>query len=78
MTYRLAKDIRNLDFPGSSAGKNLPANSDLGSIPGLGRSLGEGNGNLFQYSSLGNPMDGGAWWAVVLGGHTESDTTEAT
>ena len=34
---------------------------DLGSIPGLGRSPGEGNGNLLQYSCLGNPMDRGAW-----------------
>ena len=34
---------------------------DLGSIPGSGRSSGEGNGNLLQYSSLENPMDGGAW-----------------
>ena len=38
---------------------------DLGSIPGLGRSLGEGNGNPLQYSHLENPMDGGAWWATV-------------
>ena len=36
-------------------------------IPGLGRSPGEGNGNPLQYSCLGNPMDGGAWWAVVHG-----------
>ena len=40
---------------------------DLGSIPGLGRSLGEGNGNPLQYSCLENPMDGGAWWATVHG-----------
>ena len=39
---------------------------DLGSIPGLGRSPGEGNGNPLQYSCLENPMDGGAWWATVL------------
>ena len=38
-----------------------------GSIPGLGRSPGEGNGNPFQYSCLENPMDGGAWWATVHG-----------
>jgi len=37
---------------------------DVGSIPGSGRSPGEGNGNLVQYSCLGNPMDGGAWWAT--------------
>ena len=40
---------------------------DLGSIPGQGRSPGEGNGNLLQYCCLGNPMDGGAWWATVHG-----------
>ena len=39
---------------------------DLGSIPGLERSPGEGNGYLLQYSCLENPMDRGAWWATVL------------
>ena len=56
--------------------KNLPANAgDLGSIPGLGRSSGEGNGNPLQYACLENPMDRGAWWATV---HrvAESDMTE--
>ena len=38
-----------------------------GSIPGSGRSPGEGNGNLLQYSCLKNPMDRGAWWATVHG-----------
>ena len=38
---------------------------DLGSIPGSGRSPGEGNGNPLQHSCLENPMDGGAWWATV-------------
>ena len=38
---------------------------DLGSIPGSGRSPGEGKGNPLQYSCLENPMDGGAWWATV-------------
>jgi len=38
---------------------------DLGSIPGLGRSSGEGNGILLQYSCLENPMDREAWWAIV-------------
>ena len=48
--------------------KNPPANAgDLGSIPGSGRSLGEGNGTPLQYSCLENPMDGGAWWAAVHG-----------
>ena len=40
---------------------------DLGSIPGSGRSPGEGNGNPLQYSCLENSMDGGAWWATVNG-----------
>ena len=39
---------------------------------------GEGNGNPLQYSCLENPIDRGAWWAIVHGGHTESDMTEAT
>ena len=55
-------------FPGGSMVKNLPVNAaDAGSIPGLGRSLGEGNGNPLQYSCLGNPMDRGAWRAIVYG-----------
>ena len=50
-----------MGFAGDSVVKNLPANAeDTGSIPGLGRSSGEGNGNLLQYSCLGNPMDRGA------------------
>ena len=40
---------------------------DPGSIPGMGRSPGEGNGNPLHYSCLENPMDGGAWWAAVHG-----------
>ena len=56
--------------------KNLPANAgDEGSIPGSGRSPGEGNGNPLQYSCLGNPMDRGAWWATVRG-VAESDMTQ--
>ena len=47
--------------------KHLPDAGDLGLIPGLGRSPGEGNGNPLQYSCLENPMDGGAWWATVHG-----------
>ena len=46
--------------------KILSANAgDLGSVPGWGRSPGEGNSNLFQYICLGNPMDRGASWALV-------------
>ena len=56
------------DFPGGSDGKVSAYNAgDPGSIPGWGRSPGEGNGNPFQYSRLENPMDGGAWWAAVHG-----------
>ena len=55
-----------LDFPGGSEVKESACNAgDLDSIPGSGRSPGEGNGNLHQYSCLENPMDGGAWWATV-------------
>ena len=54
--------------------KNLPASAgDLGSIPGSGRSPGEGNGNPLQYSCLGNPMDKRAWQAIVHGVAKESD-----
>ena len=57
-----------MGFPGDSEVRNLSANAgDSGSIPGLGRSLGEGNGNPLQYSCLENPMDRGAWWATVHG-----------
>ena len=53
-------------FPGGSDGKASAHNAgNLGSIPGLGRSPGEGNGNPLQYSCLENSMDGGAWWATV-------------
>ena len=48
--------------------KNPPADArDAGSIPGSGRSPGEGNANPLQYSCLENPMDRGAWWATVHG-----------
>ena len=49
-------------YPGGSDGKVSACNEgDLGSIPGSGRSPGEGNGNPLQYSCLENPMGGGAW-----------------
>ena len=48
--------------------KNLPVMQETwGSIPGLGRLSGEGNGNPLQYSCLENPMDRGAWWSAVHG-----------
>ena len=58
-------------FPGGSEVKNLPANAvdtrDMGSIPGSGRSTGGGNGNLLQYSYLGNSMARGAWQLLSMG-----------
>ena len=55
-------------FPGGSDGKESACNAgDLGSVPGSGRSPGEGHGNPLQYSCLENPMDRGAWRATVHG-----------
>ena len=60
----------------------IPSNSTLyslsylGSIPGSGRSPGEGNGNPLQYSYLENPMDRGAWWLQSRGSQTVPDMTE--
>ena len=57
-----------LDFPGFLDGKASAYNAgDLDSIPGSGRSPGEGNGNPLQYPCLKNPMDRGAWKAAVRG-----------
>ena len=56
----------NKGFPGGSEGKVFACNvGDPGSIPGSGRSPGEGNGSPLQYSDLENSMDGGAWGATV-------------
>ena len=61
-----------LGFPGGSEDRESAWNAgDLGSIPGLGRSPGEGNINPLQYSCLGHPMDRGAWWS-----RKELDMTE--
>ena len=60
--------VNLLGFPGGkeSAGKETACNAgDLGLIPGLGRSPGEGNSYPLQYSCLGNPVDREAWWATV-------------
>ena len=57
---------RERGFPDVSDSKESIYNAgDLGLITGLGRSHGEGHGNPFQYSCLENPMDRGAWWAIV-------------
>ena len=68
-----------LGFPSGSAGKNPPAKAgdarDMGLIPGLGRSTGEGNGNSLQYFCLENSMDRGAWKAAVQGVAKASETT---
>ena len=64
-----------MDFPDGSVAKNTPANArdarNEGSVPGLGRSRGVGNGNLLRYSCLENSMDRGAWR-----GHKVSDMFE--
>ena len=58
-------------FPGGAVVKNPSANTGdrrfMGSVPGLGRSPGEGKGNLLQYSCMGNPMVRGAWWVTAHG-----------
>ena len=60
--------IINTDFSGGSDGKESASKAgDLGSIPGLGRSPGEGNGNPLQYSCPENPMDREARWTTVYG-----------
>ena len=64
----------NWDFPGGSDNKEFTCRAeDLSSIPGSGRSPGEGNGHPLQYSGLENPMGRGAWWAAVHG-FTKSQT----
>ena len=68
--------------PGGSVGKGSVCNAgdtgDMGSIPGLGRSPGEGNGNPLQYSCLENPLGQRSLEGCSPRGHKESDTTEAT
>ena len=67
-TERGREPLNNNVIPGSSDGKeSVYSAGDLGSISGLGRSLGGGNGNPLQYSCLENPMDRGAWRATVHG-----------
>ena len=67
-----------LGFLGGSVVKNPPAKvGDVGSIPGLGRTPKEGNGNPPQQSCLENPMDRGTWRATFHGVTKESDTTQS-
>ena len=66
-----------MGFSGGSDGKESACDAeDLGLIPGLGRSPGEGNGNPLQYSCLENTMERGAWWAIVHG-VTKSQTEQS-
>ena len=71
MSTRNISHICNIKHLVTQAKKNLPANAgdtgDAGSVPGLGRYPGEGNGNPLQYSCLENSMDRGTWWATVNG-----------
>ena len=69
LTWQLTCCLQTIvGFPCSSVSKESACSAgDMGSIPGLGRSPGEGNGNPLQYSSLENLMDRGAWWAAVHG-----------
>ena len=71
--------MSTVSFLGGSAVKNPPAMQETwetGSIPGLGRSPGEGNGNPVQYSCPEASMDRGAWWATVHGITTEPSTAQ--
>ena len=72
--------LSHLGSPPWLSGKEFACNAgntrDIGSVPGLERSPGGGNGHPLQYSCLGNPMDWGAWWAIVQ--KVSPDTTEHT
>ena len=68
LTYLITKGLHPWGFHGGSDGKECACNAgDAGSIPGSGRSPGEGKGCSLQYSCLENPMDRGAWRAAVRG-----------
>ena len=68
----------NANYPWYLSSKNKKPTCQRRSLPGSGRFPGGGNGNLLQYSRLANPMDRGAWRAIVHRVAKESDTTEAT
>ena len=73
----LQLDASIMGFPDGSDGKESICNGgDPGSIPGSGRSPGEGNDNPLQYCCLENSMDREAWRATAHGDYKESDTTE--
>ena len=76
MKLVIKDDPRHQDLPGGSDGKEPACNEDLGSILGLGRSPGEGNGNPLQYSCLKNSMDRGAWQGYGPWCLKESETNE--
>ena len=68
ISYKPITGIVAGGFPGGSEGKESAYSAgDLGSIPGSRRSLEEGNSNPLHYSYLGNPMDRGAWQALIHG-----------
>ena len=71
----LAVKMQSPNHSGSAVKKSTCNIGDAGSIPGLGRSPGRGNGNQLQYSCLKNPMNRGVGWATVYGA-TESDMTD--
>ena len=64
---RLSKRLFSIFYYSSVSKESAWSAGDLGSIPGVGRSPGEGNGNPLQYPCLENLMDRGAWWAAVHG-----------
>ena len=68
-------EVTHLGSVGKDSASNAGDTGDVCSIPGLGRSPGEGNDNPLQYSCLGNPMDT-AWWVTVHGVTKESDMAE--
>ena len=71
-----------LGFPGGSVVKNplakAGASGGVGSVPGLGRSPGKGNGTSLQYSCLEKPMLGGVWWATVMGSRSQTQLSDWT
>ena len=74
---RVTCNSLSIGFSWWLTGKEPTCNAgDTSSIPALGRSPGEGNGNPLQYSCLGNHMDRRVWWAIVHGVAKELDTTE--